>query len=61
MFKVYVLHSEKFNKIYTAYTSNLEQRIKSHNELAYKAWTVRFIPWEIIYTEEFKATGIISI
>ena len=29
----YILYSEKFNKHYTGYTSDLEQRLRSHNEL----------------------------
>ena len=31
-FYVYVLFSEKDNKRYTGYTTNLAQRLKSHNE-----------------------------
>ncbi len=34
-------------------TSNLEERFKSHNELGKKGWTLKFRPWEILYTEEF--------
>jgi putative endonuclease len=30
-FVVYILYSEKFNKNYTGYTSNLIERFKSHN------------------------------
>ena len=53
MFVVYVLHSQSFDKIYIGYTSNLEQRIKSHNELSKKGWTLKFRPWEVIHQEEF--------
>jgi putative endonuclease len=53
MFTVYVLYSKIYNKIYIGFTSNLAERLKSHNELATKGWTVRFRPWQIIYTEEF--------
>ena len=53
MFKVYVLYSEKYNKIYVGMTANLEERFKSHNELGKKAWTLKFRPWEILYTEGF--------
>ena len=31
MFTVYVLYSSRYNKIYVGYTSNLAQRILSHN------------------------------
>ena len=53
MFTVYVLYSEKFNKIYIGYTSDLEQRFLSHNELATKGYTIKFRPWEIVYIETF--------
>ena len=54
MFTVYVLYSEKYNKIYIGYTSNLEQRFLSHNELSKTAYTVKYRPWKIIYTEKFE-------
>jgi len=50
---VYVLYSEKFKKHYSGYTSNLEERLKSHNVYG-KDWTSRFRPWELIYTKLFK-------
>jgi putative endonuclease len=54
MFIVYVLYSETHKKIYIGMTSNLEERFKSHNELAKKGWTIRYRPWEIIHTENFE-------
>ena len=53
-FIVYVLYSEKFDKIYIGYTSNLEQRFIAHNELSTKGWTKNFRPWVIIHTEKFE-------
>jgi putative endonuclease len=53
MFTVYVLYSPAFKKIYVGYTSDLAQRIRSHNELAIKGWTIKFRPWKIIHTESF--------
>ena len=50
---VYVLYTEKHDKIYVGYTSNLEERMKSHNELAKKGWTIRFRPWTLVHTETF--------
>ena len=55
MYIVYVLHSEKFNKIYIGYTSNLEERLLSHNKLGKKGWTVKYRPWELIHKEEFSS------
>jgi putative endonuclease len=53
MFIVYVLYSAKFDKIYIGFTSNLKQRLLSHNELGKKGWTIKFRPWSLIYTETF--------
>ena len=52
MFTVYVLYSEKYDKLYIEYTSDLKQRLLSHNELARKGWTVKYRPWKLIYSEE---------
>lgn len=54
MFIVYVLYSKKYNKIYIGYTSNMEQRLLSHNELAIKGHTVKYRPWMVAFTEEYK-------
>ena len=54
MFTVYVLLSEKFNKIYIGYTSDLEKRFFSHNKLGTKGWTIKFRPWKIVHTETFQ-------
>ena len=54
MYTVYVLHSIKFNKIYIGYTSNLEARFISHNQLGTKGWTIPFRPWVILHTETFE-------
>jgi len=54
MFTTYVLYSAKFNKIYIGFTSNLEQRLNSHNQTATKGWTIRFRPWELFYYEVFE-------
>ena len=54
MFTVYVIYSETFDKIYIGYTSNIEQRLLSHNELSKKGWTIKFRPWEIVHEEIFE-------
>ena len=53
MFIVYILYSEKFDKIYIGFTSDLEKRILSHNHLATKGWTIKFRPWSVVHTEKF--------
>jgi putative endonuclease len=52
-FVVYVLYSKSFDKIYIGYTSDLEQRLISHNELGRKGWAVKYRPWVVIHTELF--------
>lgn len=54
MYWVYVLYSTKFEKIYIGYTSDLEQRILSHNSLAKKGYTIKYRPWELIHTEVYQ-------
>ncbi|MFN6176349.1 MAG: GIY-YIG nuclease family protein [Flavobacteriales bacterium] len=49
---VYALYSPDHDKIYVGETSDLDDRFRSHNELATKGWTVRYRPWVILYTEE---------
>ncbi|MCB9245576.1 MAG: GIY-YIG nuclease family protein [Flavobacteriales bacterium] len=53
MFKVYVLHSPVFDKIYIGYTSDLNARLLAHNQLAKKGWTIKFRPWVLIHSEDF--------
>jgi putative endonuclease len=53
MYKVYVLYSPSFDKIYIGYTSNLEERLKSHNELGHTGWTKKYRPWILFRFEEF--------
>ena len=50
----YILFSKNFNKHYTGFTSNLEQRMLSHNDLG-KDWTAKYRPWKIIYTKDFES------
>jgi len=54
MFIVYVLYSIKFNQIYIGFSSNLTNRLLSHNELATKGHTIKYRPWTLAYTEEFE-------
>ena len=53
-FVVYVLYSIKYDKTYTGYTSNLIERIKSHNFLGKKGFTLRYRPWLVVIVEPFK-------
>ncbi len=53
MYKVYILYSSDYDKIYIGFTANLESRLISHNEFGIKGWTIKFRPWKLIYTEEY--------
>ena len=55
IYTVYVLHSELYDKIYIGRTTNLPERMKSHNELGKKGWTIKFRPWRVVYTEVFES------
>ena len=52
-FTVYILFSEKYNKHYAGFTTNVALRIKSHNEFG-KEWTSRYRPWKLIYVNDFE-------
>ena len=52
MFTTYVLYSKEFDKIYIGQTSDLDKRIDQHN-LGKHRYTKRYIPWNVLYTEEF--------
>ncbi|MBK6993077.1 MAG: GIY-YIG nuclease family protein [Chitinophagaceae bacterium] len=53
MFTVYVLYSKSFEKIYIGYTSDLSQRLLSHNELS-KRMDYKIRPWIVVHTEIFE-------
>ena len=53
MYKVYILYSSKYKKIYIGYTSDIDNRIISHNEKG-SGWTKGYRPWTIVYTEELE-------
>ena len=50
---VYILFSEKHNKTYVGFTSNLLERYKSHNFRGTKGYTIKYRPWKVIYVEFF--------
>lgn len=52
MYSVYILKSTKTNKYYIGHTSDIIGRLKRHNKGLSK-YTKKFIPWELIYHEEY--------
>ena len=53
MYKVYVLYSSKYDQIYIGQTDDLEDRLERHNT-GKSRYTKRYIPWELIYFEEYE-------
>ena len=53
MWFVYILNSKTFDRFYIGLTSNLENRLNSHNSKKVKS-TKPFVPWKMIYFEEFE-------
>jgi putative endonuclease len=53
MFYVYILYSAQYDKTYTGYSQDPQQRLLSHNELSPKGWTKRYRPWKLIHTESY--------
>jgi putative endonuclease len=52
LFTVYILYSAEHQKHYTGFSSNLEQRLLSHNKLG-QDWTSKYRPWVLIYSKDF--------
>ena len=50
---MYVLYSEKFDRTYTGMTTDVVKRLKQHNAQQNRS-TKAYVPWKIIFTEEFK-------
>jgi len=53
MFYVYIMRSKKDSSYYIGYTSNLQERIKRHNQGRSK-YTKSKVPWDLIYYEEIQ-------
>jgi putative endonuclease len=54
MYYVYIIYSEKLNKKYIGFSTNLNKRIKEYN-LGKSNFTSKGIPWKLIYYELFKS------
>jgi putative endonuclease len=55
---VYILYSKRHDKIYIGFTSDLINRIRSHNFLSKKGWTIKYRPWEVIFCEFYKEKSL---
>jgi len=52
MFYIYILYSISHDRYYIGQTNNLVSRIRRHNK-GYVKSTKAYLPWEIVYSEEF--------
>ena len=49
----YVLYSEKFNRFYKGHCEDLVERLNQHNH-GHTTSTKPYIPWKLVYYEEFE-------
>jgi putative endonuclease len=52
MYYTYVLYSEKHDKIYIGYTSDIKKRLARHNSINNKGYTKKYQPWEVLFSED---------
>ncbi len=52
MFYTYVLYSQNFDRFYVGQTNNISFRLERHNAGLVKS-TKHYIPWKLVYFEEF--------
>jgi putative endonuclease len=53
MYYCYILQSNKNKRYYIGSTENVSKRLKRHNSGLIKP-TKPYVPWELIYKEEYK-------
>ncbi len=53
---VYVIKSNE-GYHYTGYTSDLQKRLKEHNDKNLSFWTKRGSNWKLIFTKEFETAS----
>ena len=57
-FVVYVLYSSSTNKTYVGYTTDLINRMLSHNVFDKKGYTRKFRPWIVIHVEFYETKSM---
>lgn len=57
MYVVYILKSFKNGRYYVGHTNDIERRLKQHNN-GFSVYTKKYIPWSLIYTEEFETRSL---
>jgi putative endonuclease len=54
VYYVYILRSKRDGRLYKGMTSSLEKRVEQHNQGENRS-TKGFVPWELVYYEEFSS------
>jgi putative endonuclease len=53
LYKVYILYSPSYNKLFVGLTTGLGDRMVSHNGAGGGDWTNEFKPWTLVHMELF--------
>ena len=53
MYYTYILKSERIQKLYIGYTSNLKKRLKEHNQNKSNSYTYKTGPYRLVFYEAF--------
>jgi len=53
MYKVYILKSINFRRYYVGHTADINKRVEDHNAGLTRS-TKGYVPWELIYTEDYQ-------
>jgi putative endonuclease len=53
-FFVYILFSQKINRYYVGYTSDLDKRLQEHNS-GISTFTAKASDWKIMFTQQFNS------
>ena len=52
MHYVYILHSDKLNRYYTGYTSNIDSRLEFHENAEARKFTYNADDWALVFSLE---------
>jgi putative endonuclease len=52
MYTVYIIYSQRIDKYYIGYSSNVQERLRKHNRHS-KGFSSTGIPWILVYVEPF--------
>ena len=56
MYFVYILYSKSFDRYYVGHCEDVDVRLKRHNNKGVPS-TKAYVPWELVYSENFTTRG----